>query len=524
MPRVYVDSASKTEINIFNIALYTSHLKYIAIFQLEMNLQTILCAVAACTATAFNFGGINIPLPSLPQNLPSIPVLPTALPTGLQIPTSIVELPSAFYESALPIIPTAIPDYSYPPIKSELVINSRLPHISIPPFPSIDIPTTEFPYKPQITHEFTDAIASRLIDINNALESAKFTKLPTQDIGAIASLRGAIASIREQLGDGRDNLQKLIDSYMNSTQRNFTIPSSEGELRDIIERRADFNLSRADSILDNLGSGQEIHSTIRMISALILQNNTSIYTRATQEFTYHAVRLRHGVEQAFNFSQTTIRLPPGLDLNNKTLSVVQYASNPYQFLSGQKLNSQVVSIMIADLAGNETSIRGLLNAINFTLPLNLTDIDYSIFQEPGRAACSYWDTISSAWQTDGCSLMALAPTEATCSCTHLTDFAITQVNIPQSSAIPMNTIQLSPSPAILPSPQQIILAAAQPQTTTESSKPSTFVIVGATVGSVIGALLIGLAIANYVHYKNKQLAKLTVKPVQTKSALATLPI
>ena len=486
-----------------------------------MNLRTTLSAVAACTATAFNFGGINIPLPSFFQNLP------TALPTGLTFPTSIVELPSSFYDSILPSMPE---------------INSRLPYISVPPFPSIDI-STALPSIPAIPSEYTGAIASRIIDINNVLESAGFTKLPTPEINAIASLRGAVASIREQLGDGRDNLQKLIDSYMNTTQRNFTIPSSEGELRDIIERRADFNLSRADAILDNIGPGQEIHSTIRMISALVLQNTTDIYTRTTQEFTYHAVRLREAGEQVFNFSQTAIRLPPGLDLQNKTLSVIQYASNPYQFLSGQKLNSQVVSIMIADLAGNETSIRGLLNAINFTLPLNLTDVDYSILQEPGRAACSYWDTISSAWQTDGCSLIALVPAEATCSCTHLTDFAITQVStaasvgssssipssgssssIPQTSAIPINIIQLSPSPATLPSPQQVILAAAQPQTTTESSNPSIIVIVGATIGTVVGALLIGLAIANIVYYKRKQLAKLTVKPIQTKSALATLPI
>ncbi len=511
--------------------MYTSHLKYIAIFQLEMNLRTILSAVALCTASAFNFGGINIPLPSLPQNLPtalpSIPVLPTALPTGLEIPTSIVELPSAFYDSVLPSLPTTIPnipDYSIPAIKSELAINSRLPYISVPPFPSFDI-STALPSILPIPSEFADAIASRLQDINNGLASAGFTKLPTPDRNAVASLRGAIASIREQLGDSHDNLQKLVDSYMNTTQRNFTIPSSEGELRDIIERRAEFNLSRADAILDDLGrkTGQEIHGTIRMISALILQNTTDIYTRATNEFTYHAVRLREGAEQAFNFSQTAIRLPTGLDLQNKTLSIVQYASNPYQFLSGQKVNSQVVSIMIADLAGNETSIRGLQDAINFTLPLNLTDIDYSVLQQPGRATCSYWDTISSTWQTDGCSLIALMPAEATCSCTHLTDFAITSVVVQSTPPTPTSII---PTPATTPATttatatlaQQPILLAHTATTTTKESTPM-LTIVGASVGSVIGALLIGLAVANIVYYRRKQLTKLTTKPIITKSIL-----
>ena len=498
-----MDSASKTEINIFNIALYTSHLKYIAIFQLEMNLQTILSAVAVCTATAFNFGGINIPLPSLPFNLPTaLPSIPI-LPTGFTFPTAIVELPSSFYDSVLPSIPT---------------INSRLPYISVPPFPSFDI-STALPSIPAIPSEFADAIASRLQDINNGLASAGFTKLPTPDLNAVASLRGAVASIREQLGDGRENLQDLIDSYMNTTQRNFTVPSSEGELRDIIERRANFNLSRADAILDDLGrkSGQEIHGTIRMISALVLQDTTNIYTRATNEFTYHAVRLREGAEQAFNFSQTAIRLPAGLDLQNKTLSVVQYASNPYQFLSGQKVNSQVVSIMIADLTGNETSIRGLQDTINFTLPLNITDADFATLQEPGRAACSYWDTISSSWQTDGCSLIALLPAEATCSCTHLTDFAITAV----TPSTPPTPISLIPTPAITATAtlaQQSILLANAATTTTKELMPM-LTIVGASVGSVIGALLIGLAIANIIHYRRKQLAKLTIKPVITKSVL-----
>ncbi len=494
-----------------------------------MNLRTILSAVAICTATAFNFGGINIPLPSLPQNLPtalpSIPILPTALPTGFTIPTSIVELPSAFYDSALPSLPTAIPnipDYSIPAIKSDLAINSRLPYISVPPFPSFDI-STALPSIPAIPSEFADAIASRLQDINNGLASAGFTKLPTPDLNAVASLRGAVASIREQLGDGRENLQDLVDSYMNTTRRNFTIPSSEGELRDIIERRANFNLSRADAILDDLGrkSGQEIHGTIRMISALVLQDTSDIYKRATNEFTYHAVRLREGAEQAFNFSQTAIRLPAGLDLQNKTLSVVQYASNPYQFLSGQKVNSQVVSIMIADLAGNETSIRGLQDAINFTLPLNISDADFAALQQPGSAACSYWDTISSTWQTDGCSLIVLLPAEATCSCTHLTDFAITAV----MPSTPPTPISLIPTPAITPAAtatatlaQQPILLANAATTTTKESTPM-LTIVGASVGSVIGALLIGLAIANIVHYRRKQLSKLTTKPVITKSVL-----
>jgi glucan phosphoethanolaminetransferase (alkaline phosphatase superfamily) len=71
--------------------------------------------------------------------------------------------------------------------------------------------------------------------------------------------------------------------------------------------------------------------------------------------------------------------------------------------------------------------------------------------------------------------------------------------------------------------KQYALFANAATTTTKESTPM-IVIIGATIGTVVGALLIGLAIANIVYYKRKQLAKLTIKPIQTKSALASLPV
>ena len=523
-------------------------------------MRVALFAILAPAAVAFNFGGFSLPsLPAgLPTALPSLPALPDGFNLQSLLPSAIVELPSAFYESALPAFPTAIPDISlpaFPTLGGGYGIQSRLPYISVPPLPSFDL-STELPSLPAIPSELAGAVASRLLDINNELASAGFSQLPTNPVGAIASLRGAIASIREQLGDGRDGLQKIADSYMNSTSRNFTVPASEAELREILEGRGGFNMERADAILDDLGSktGQDVHGSVRMIAALVLQNSTQpqIFTRVTQEFTMHAVRVREGAEQAFNFTASQglsqIHLP-ALDLQNKTLSVIQYASNPYQFLSGQRINSQVVSIMIADLAGNETQVRDLQNTINFTLPLNVSDSgvrDPTLSGASGSydaeynaladVACVYWDSATSAWQTDGCTLIELLPAEARCACTHLTDFAIaTVVAVVAVVASPTPFVVAVASPSVAPlaatltasvsswmtpavtSPRQPIVQLDAD--TSSSGKTPLGTIVGASIGGIVAVGAIALIAANWFHYRHKRAAKRAVKSITNVSPI-----
>jgi hypothetical protein len=508
-----------------------------------MKLQAILTACIAAGAAAFNFGGFNIPIPSIPGGL-----FPTALPSIPPIPSAIVDLPPDFLKSLLP--ETSIPDFSMPAIPTiddQLPIGSRIPMISLPPIPSIDI-SSAFPSIRPIPSDVAGAIATRLIDINKGLESAGFSRLPTipaDPVGVFASLRGAVASLRDQLGDGRDGLQKLVDSYLNTTQRNFTVPASEAELKEILENRGGFDMSRADAILDDLGSktGQDIRGSIRMISALVFKNFSTadgaanVFSRVTQEFTYHSARIREGAEQAFNFSGAYIRLPSLPNFQNKTLSVIQYASNPYQFISGQRLNSQVVSIMVADLAGNETAVRDLADVIRFTLPLNVTDAEYTELLGSGRAACVYWEEATAAWQTDGCSLIDLLPTEAHCACTHLTDFAVSAV-IPVASpvfAVQMPSPTMAPlaasltaSSAVLPESASgrpgIILAVggAATETTSAGGVPTT-TIVGAALGGFLAVGAIALIAANIVHYRRKEQAKLALKSIRTVSPIASKP-
>jgi hypothetical protein len=264
-----------------------------------------------------------------------------------------------------------------------------------------------------------------------------------------------------------------------------------------------------------------------MIATLVLQNTSQMFTRVTQEFTMHAVRLREGVEQVFNFGTTQMQMP-ALDLQNKTLSVIQYASNPYQFISGQRLNSQVVSIMIADLAGNETQISDLQNTINFTLPLNVSAAEYNELLGSSAAACVYWDDATAAWQTDGCALIELLPAEARCACNHLTDFAVAAVN-PSPSAAAV----IAASPSIAPLAASLTATGSAWQTQTATSRPALLIantnpvtetsgtpvstIIGASVGSVVAVGAAALIAINWIYYRRRQTSKIYSKPITTLS-------
>jgi hypothetical protein len=458
----------------------------------------------------FGFGnlfGISlppIPIPSglLPTALPSIP----ELPSGLTIPTG---------------IPTAFPSFAFPSIP---VLTSRLPIISVPPLPSFEIPETALPSF-AVPTELTDVFRSMEPIINGGLKSLGVSPLPTLDRGALASLRGAIPSFGDILKDGRDGLQEFIESYRGVQNRSLLIPSSESELRDLIRNKTSFNMDRLDSFVDSLGSktGYDVAPSIRMIAGLVLQNTSSVYERATGEFQLYASRLRDGVQQVFNFNRSRIELPVLPDLQNKSLSFVQFASNPYSAIAGgNKINSSVVSIMISDLlSGNETVVSGLTNAINFTIPG-----DFSGFI-PTETACVYWNENLAAWTTDGCALSALAASVATCSCNHLTDFAVAAqapvASVPvQSASVVAAPSPMPPLPALQTTTPNIFMLPVGGTRLPSSDNNVGAVVVGGAVGGIAGAMLVFGALGYFMYRaeRRKRLRRLTVKAVQEKNPAA----
>lgn len=426
----------------------------------------ILLSVAAA-AHAFNFGGFT---------LPSIPILPTIPPIpSIEFP-SIPELPSIPADFAS-LIPEKIPSFAFNR-------SSEFPSIpEIPSLPSlidfIDPSSIDFDSYRTAIPDYKSLVPTAVPDPNEILKSLGVSALPTL---RVPSRLPPIPSI-DDFGL-REN--DLLDWRRNHTLK---VPESEQELREFIGNHTKFDFNRADALVDRLSEevGADIRPSIRMIAGLVLNNQSfdQVYKRATTEFTVYTQRFRDGAKNIFNFTESKVSVPSMLGGANLTLSVVKYAQNPYSALSDQRLNSSVISIMVGDLAGNETRVRDLSELLNFTLPVDAED-----------GACVFWNETVSAWSTDGCQLLKVVDGIATCGCNHLTDFAFIA-----SSAAP--SLSSSPNPT---QTTYILIAAAPPPTPTPNGT-SPLVIGLASAGSVLAAVLIAAAYMNWRHVRQRRLMK-----------------
>ena len=65
---------------------------------------------------------------------------------------------------------------------------------------------------------------------------------------------------------------------------------------------------------------------------------------------------------------------------------------------------------------------------NITLTVKYKESNLSKGTET-RKVCSYYSFITNKWETNGCTLIKWTQYNFTCSCTHLTDFAINTQDI-----------------------------------------------------------------------------------------------
>lgn len=384
-----------------------------------MHAPILLTVLAA--AQAFNFGGFAIP---------SMTVLPS-------IPADLASL-----------IPANIPS---------LAFNRSSEFPSVPAIPSIDL----------------DSYRSAIPDYKSLLPTA----LPA----SLGISFFPIPSVLPTLDDFglRDN--DLIDFWR--TNHTLKVPESEGELRDFLGNHTHFDFDRADAAVDRLGEqlGRDIRPSIRLIAGLVLNNQSfdQVYKRATKDFTVYSARLRDGAKNTFNFTESMIAIP-SIDLANRTLSVISYVQDPY---SVGGLNSSVISIMVGDMAGNETKIRDLAELLNFTLSVDAAD-----------GACVYWNETVAAWATDGCQLLGVVGGIATCGCNHLTDFAFIAVS-PSSG----------PSPTIYLRPQNVHATEPTPNGTSQ------MVIGIASAGSVLGFVTAAAIYLNIRHGRRRRIKNISAE-------------
>jgi GPCR proteolysis site, GPS, motif len=115
--------------------------------------------------------------------------------------------------------------------------------------------------------------------------------------------------------------------------------------------------------------------------------------------------------------------------------------NPYETLSNYTTTSKVVSFSLYDENG-EIKVKNLKNKlqINFTAPIRHSN-DTNNTNTTTAPACSYWNTTTLEWATNGCSVIktttntTLDSVLVQCECDHLTDFGVNDNPVFEDSSI-----------------------------------------------------------------------------------------
>jgi len=126
-----------------------------------------------------------------------------------------------------------------------------------------------------------------------------------------------------------------------------------------------------------------------------------------------------GCAQALAVANNTLSLPADLVINSTAVSFIVYPASdsarffPDSTLTTNKLDSSIVSI-------------ALTNSLDTShLPVNFQFTVQSINTTLNTPVCSYYDLgLTNRWLGTGCSLFSRTATAYTCSCNHMTNFAV----------------------------------------------------------------------------------------------------
>jgi hypothetical protein len=228
--------------------------------------------------------------------------------------------------------------------------------------------------------------------------------------------------------------------------------------------------------IKHLPAGQITH-LLRTAGVLTLVGNPDVpFQVTTDTFSFHAQIIP---PKPINVSTSNLKLNiPNLNISGSAVSIITWNENPFQV--GQKLDTNVLSVSVSKLTGQEVSINNLTEPLQFKYKLNLDPTDsridiatykincfdnlnykitasgpsfinlaknnsnyiipcydknYSIgcalndtlitFNCPKPeliAKCMYWNTSLEMWDDQGCSVVSVSSSELICNCSHLTDF------------------------------------------------------------------------------------------------------
>ncbi len=108
------------------------------------------------------------------------------------------------------------------------------------------------------------------------------------------------------------------------------------------------------------------------------------------------------------------------------MKIVNWASNPL-IQNIHYLESTITSINIESLNTSKSSLKAtqLANNITFTIPIKFKyRKNYT-----GILVCSYYSFTTNKWETYGCHLLNVTKENYTCTCSHLTDFGVTTLEV-----------------------------------------------------------------------------------------------
>jgi hypothetical protein len=142
-------------------------------------------------------------------------------------------------------------------------------------------------------------------------------------------------------------------------------------------------------------------------------------------------------------SRTTVKIPvnggsSASASDSVSVQVISQQSNPY---AGQQPASSSVYSDIVSISINAPGLNAAADGqIYLRAPVNFT-ISGS-FDTTTKTACQYWDVNANNWSASGCITVSVSSTQATCSCSHTTDFS---AGVTGSSPVPSPSNSSSPS-------------------------------------------------------------------------------
>eukprot|EP00698_Gefionella_okellyi_P008129 TRINITY_DN2001_c0_g1_i1.p1 TRINITY_DN2001_c0_g1~~TRINITY_DN2001_c0_g1_i1.p1 ORF type:complete len:2843 (-),score=424.95 TRINITY_DN2001_c0_g1_i1:37-8565(-) len=118
-----------------------------------------------------------------------------------------------------------------------------------------------------------------------------------------------------------------------------------------------------------------------------------------------------------------------------SMQLITYGTSPFTYAlnsNATTLASSVVSLNFKQPTSNGDGFKALV-VQNLPQPITWTVPTLPIDQLSNIVSCVFFNVSTSMWDTQGCAVVAIGAASVTCSCTHLTAFAVATQPIPQST-------------------------------------------------------------------------------------------